>query len=338
MSDGLILRVDGQTFADDTFKIVDPSGLVIDAQLPGWCELRWHQDLVHKCGVDLKWRVVRRCWCDLGHELRRAVVRDLRDALIVIVDPSLYRFDLERIVASAVGQPRGVWPQAFVDWIEDEAARYEMQSILLDSPAARIDDYLGDDGMEILQDADGIVRNVERTPSILPTLETTLGSPHNVRLFGARSAAAFAHILDRQLWIDYIAAVTKDMRYVSSKQILGGVLAVGERTQRVFDEGNRTSVEAIVDLKDAVRVQLANSGQLILPAGGVPPGAIEMSSKDTSMLQAADIAAGYARGIYYDFGLRAVCEEFKSVILNGSMVRDWSQVERPNAAELRCRR
>jgi len=52
-------------------------------------------------------------------------------------------------------------------------------------------------------------------------------------------------------------------------------------------------------------------------------------------LQAADLAGGYARSIYLDFGLRIVCEEFKGVILNGSMVRDWTQVGRSNLTELR---
>jgi len=87
-----------------------------------------------------------------------------------------------------------------------------------------------------------------------------------------------------------------------------------------------------------VRERLVNDGHIVLPADGAPAGVIEMSSRETALLQAADIAAGYARTIYADIGLRAVCEEFKGVILNGSMVRDWSQVERPNSADLRIRR
>lgn len=340
MNDDFILRIEGQTFADDTFRIADPSGLVIDAQLPGWCELRWHRDLQRRCGADLKWKVIRRHWRDLDHDMRRAIVNDVRDALIIIVDPSLYRFEVERLVESAVRQPRNSWPQAFRDWFERESARYEIESILSDSPMARIDDFLVNDGFDLLGEPDGLGQRDDSggRQSAFPGLETTLGSAHNVRLFGARSAAAFAHVLDRELWIDYLAAVMTDMRYVSPRQLLAGILAVGERTQRVFDEGNRTSITAIVDLKDAVRERLVTDGHIILPAEDVPPGVIEMSSTETALLQAADIAAGYARSIYLDFGLRGVCEEFKGVILNGSMVRDWSQVERPNSADLRTAR
>lgn len=37
---------------------------------------------------------------------------------------------------------------------------------------------------------------------------------------------------------------------------------------------------------------------------------------------------------YLERGLRVVCEEFKGVILNGSMIRDWSCIDRPNLTEL----
>jgi hypothetical protein len=340
VNDDLILRVDAQTFADDTFKIADPSGLVIDAQLPGWAELRWHRDLQRRCGAELKWKIVRRHWGDLDHDLRRAIVKDIREALIIIVDPSLYRFEIERLVERAVNQPRRSWPQPFHEWFDGEAAHYEVESILDDSPAARVGEFLANDGLDLLETPDGLGPRdrIASRQSALAALETALGSVHNVRLFGARSGAAFAHVLDRQVWIDHLTAVMADMRYISPQQLLGGVLAIGERIQRVFDEGNRTSIDAIADLKDLVRERLVNDGHIVLPADGAPAGVIEMSSRETALLQAADIAAGYARTIYADIGLRAVCEEFKGVILNGSMVRDWSQVERPNSADLRIRR
>lgn len=103
--DDLILRVDRQTFADDSFKIVDSSGLVVVGQMPHWAGLTWHRELVKVCGPDLKWAKVRHRWHDLSADQRRAVMRDLREALISIVDPSLYRFDLKNLMINAVGQP-----------------------------------------------------------------------------------------------------------------------------------------------------------------------------------------------------------------------------------------
>lgn len=105
----------------------------------------------------------------------------------------------------------------------------------------------------------------------------------------------------------------------------------------MLDEGNKRTVSAISDLKDAVRTRLVNNHQVLL-TDDTPAGAIELSSATTPNLQAADIAAGYARTLYLERGLRAVCEEFLGVILNGSMIRDWSRVDRPNLTELHLRK
>lgn len=43
-------------------------------------------------------------------------------------------------------------------------------------------------------------------------------------------------------------------------------------------------------------------------------------------LQAADVAAGYARRLYEsDDGLKKVCIEFRQMLLNGTLIRDWQQ-------------
>jgi hypothetical protein len=75
---------------------------------------------------------------------------------------------------------------------------------------------------------------------------------------------------------------------------------------------------------------------IVLTDAPLSEGAIEQVSADVAMLQAADLAAGYARELYNAHeGLRRVCEEFKGVILNGSMVRDWTQVDRRDLENLR---
>jgi len=326
--------MDKQTFADESFKIDDPRGLIVLGQLPQWVELRWHGDLVKTCGPDLKWAKVRHHWPDLRHDLRKAVLRDLRDALITIVDPSLYRFDLERTVANAVGRATSAWPARFRAWFDSQAENYERKSILFDSPVQRIQDFLEDDG-ETLGDIGGIVGNTDDSRSILSDLEQTLSKPHTMRLFGARSAAAFSSLVNREE-LERAVAELWDVRYVTPRRLFEHVLAAGERTQHVFDEGNRPSVSAIVGLRASIRQRLATRGRIVL-TDSMPDGAIELRSTDTPMLQAADLVGGYARSIYLDLGLRVVCEEFRGVILNGSMVRDWAQLERSNLTELRGR-
>jgi hypothetical protein len=91
-----------------------------------------------RCGADLKWRRVRHRWPDLSADLRRAVLRDLRDALITIVAPSLYRFDLQQSIESTVRFPRDSWPPAFQQWVDGYLDAYERESILWDSPALAI--------------------------------------------------------------------------------------------------------------------------------------------------------------------------------------------------------
>jgi len=327
--------MDRQTFSDESFRIEDPRGLIVLGHLPQWVELRWHGELTRTCGADLKWGKVHHRWPSLSHELRKSVLRDLRDALITIVDSSLYRFDLEQSVTEAVGVPGPNWPESFKAWFNAQSETYERRSTLWDSPARCIQDFLEDDG-ETLGDIGGIPGNMDESRSILSDLEETLSKPHTMRLFGARSAAAFASLLNRAE-LERALAELWEVRYVTPQRLFAHILAAGERTQHVFDEGNRPTVTAIAELRDAIRQRLASGGRIVL-TDGIPAGAIELCSTDTPMLQAADLAGGYARSLYLELGLRVVCEEFKGVILNGSMVRDWTQLERTDVAELRGRR
>lgn len=333
----LTSHINRATFADESFKIADDYEPVVNAQLPDWIDLRWYWDLTRKFGGrELKWQVVRRRWPDLGVELRRATLWALREALIIIIDPRLYRFSIEQTVTATIRQPRTRWPAAFRSWVETHLLpTYISRGILLDSPASRIQDFLEDHGV-MLGGVGGIDGNADEDRTILTDLEGTLGNPHNIRLFGARSAAAFAHLLDPDGRARAIELLL-DMRYVNRRLVDGLLLAAGEHIQRVFDEGNRKTVAAIVELQQAVRARLAAQSRLLVPEG-TSHRAVELSSRDTPLLQAADITAGYAKTLYAQSdGLKAVCEEFRAVILNGSMVRDWTRVERPNAVDLRVR-
>lgn len=99
-------------------------------------------------------------------------------------------------------------------------------------------------------------------------------------------------------------------------------------------------VAAALEFKDAVSdrvVILSDDTGLRIKAKGrrldqhrVPllmaePGQVsEQPSIAVQELQAADLAAGYARRLYESAdGLKKVCLEFRQVILNGSVVRDW---------------
>lgn len=333
--DDLIVRsVARQTFSDESFKVADESGLVVAAHIGGWSELSWHPKLVRIFGPDLKWGNVQHRWDDLSADLRRTVLRDLRDALITIVNPSVYRADFNRAIADAAGRPESEWPVQFRTAIRKHADRYEVRRIVLDSPAFEIEQVLLEEDGVFIAPREGA--ELEGA-SILSDLEAKLGNTHNARMFSVRSAAAFHELLDPSARSDAFARLY-DTRYMSPRRFRAELLAESEQIQRVFDDGNRPSVTAINDLKDILRQGLDVTSMRLVDIERVPAtAAIEATSHSYPQLQAADLAAGYARTLYLKLGLRVVCEEFKSVVFNGAMVRDWLQVDRPDLTRLRAK-
>jgi hypothetical protein len=331
--DDLILRVRDRSFGDEWFKVHDPSNVVVLAQLPKWMELLWHRDLATRLGADLKWGAVRAHWRDLGADLRRSILVDLRDALISIVDPTIYRVDLVRSIEERVKRSRGRWPAAFRQLVDGLTEKYERQSILGDSPVRRIQRFLEDDG-DSVGGIGGIDGNFDDDRSVLGEIDGQLKKAHSVRLFGARSAAAFSYLVDPGERAKALTSLRGGREFLTPEVINSRVFAFGERIQRVFDEGNQPSVLAIGYLKTAIRNRLHTGGRIVL-TNDVPAGVLEARSIDEPMVQAADLAGGYAADLYRKHGLRVVCEEFKGVILNGAMVRDWQQIERADLTRLR---
>lgn len=322
-----IVRIEQQTFADDSFNTHDPHGPVVVGRVPQWAGLTWQKELSRILGGELKWGKVRRKWPDLASDLRRAIMRDLRDSLISIADPSIHRLQVRDTIESAVKYPRSAWSKEFLEWSEAQEKQWATKGILLDSPAGRVERYASM--------PDVLVTDFEVNHTVLEKYAAAFDKPHNARLFTARSSAAFASVLDREEWASVARAALEERRYVTPEQLGRKILAKGESTQHVFDEGNRTSVSAINDLRNSVRRGLSKGGLIILP-GFVQDGAVERTSHSEPRIQAGDLAAGYAKDLYESSdGIRRVCEEFKGVILNGSMVRDWKQVERVDLDRLR---
>jgi hypothetical protein len=129
--------------------------------------------------------------------------------------------------------------------------------------------YLEDDG-EIFGGLGGIDGNTDEGRSLIADLNAKLGTAQSVRLFGARSAAAFWDIINRGDWDDILEDAIAERHFLTKEHLMGRVFARGERTARTFDEGNRPSVAAIVDLKAAIRQRLVGGGHLIIPDGTRP--------------------------------------------------------------------
>jgi len=96
-------------------------------------------------------------------------------------------------------------------------------------------------------------------------------------------------------------------------------------TRQVFDEGDRATVDAIGLLRESANDAIQRNPRMRLLLnlkGDVTEGRSDASPE----LQAADVAAGYARRLYEsEDGLKNVCVEFRQVLLNGTLVRDCQQ-------------
>ncbi|MCG7854013.1 MAG: DUF3800 domain-containing protein, partial [Methanosarcinaceae archaeon] len=84
---------------------------------------------------------------------------------------------------------------------------------------------------------------------------------------------------------------------------------------RFFDEGHNPSVELIKKCFDEIGNALeafSEDGEM-QAIGSVS----ELDSKDSIMIQACDFAAGIARRIYREEGLKGLKERFRVVVFNG---------------------
>jgi hypothetical protein len=313
------------TFSDDSFANAgDPYAPVVVARLPLGVDLRWHQDVVQRLARrsrEIKAARVLNHWHELPLDLRRAITRTIREACISIVDSRSYALEFDQMVLN-IG--RGVGRNGLDQIRQRFLAGYVTDRVMWSSPAWRIQRMLFPGDPFGLGEVYGVSTDRQEDDSLFRALRAKLQKPHSVRLYGARSAAAFAELMDpdeRARAVDELI----DRRYFGFGDVEASILAKHRSTHHVFDEGNRPSVDAIDALREAADDALTRRDRwlLVLPPSGQ---VVEQSSFESPELQAADLAAGYARRLYEsDEGLKKVCLEFRQVLLNGGIVRDWQQ-------------
>jgi hypothetical protein len=305
------------TFADDSFADVH------DPLAPG-VDLRWHSDVVNRLARktrELKASLVVNHWNELPRELRAAILRTIREARISIVDPRVYELDFDRMlhkVARGGGREiRALMRHRFLD-------PYVRERILWDSPAWRIERALFPVEPLGIAEVYGVSRAAMPDSGLFDKLKNKLRKVHTTRLYGARSAAAFAELFDPDERRRALEAIV-DRRYFQRSSIDVEVLTRTRSVHHVFDEGNRPSVDAVEILRESADEALRRDNRFLMlpfPSGTVS----EDVSRLRPELQAADVAAGYARRLYESVdGLKKVCLEFRQVLLNGRLVRDYRQ-------------
>jgi hypothetical protein len=134
---------------------------------------------------------------------------------------------------------------------------------------------------------------------------------------GAKSAAVLAdaaNYVDQT--VDYIGGSMEPFATSSTRMSVARTLA----NAHVFDEGDSKALHAVEDQrKQVLRAVWPGSD-----AKWVPDQArvAEMSSTSSVFLQAADIAAGFARHDYETYGLAGLVRRFRTVTFNGERANE----------------
>lgn len=316
------------TFLDDSFQRDDLYAPVVVARIPADADLRWHADVVMRLARrsrELKASRVLKHLNELPVDLQRAVKRTIRESCISILDPRVYTFQFERML-SGVSDRLGSAGMARIR--QQFLSEFVRNEVLWDSPAWRIQRMLFPEPLFDLSEVYGVSSAYDVDDSLFDTLRKKLRKPHSVRLFGARSAAAFAELLDPAERASVVRDIEDDQRYFFRQDLDATVFLRHQSTRQVFDEGDRVTVDAIGLLRESANDAIQRNPRmrwLLTLKGEVTEG----KSNASPELQAADVAAGYARRLYEsEDGLKKVCVEFRQVLLNGTLVRDWQEQSR----------
>lgn len=312
------------SYSDDSYRSGDANAPIVVARILSGVDLRWHKDVVEKLARrsrELKASRVLNSLNELPVDLQRAIKSTIREARISILDPKAYTLEFDRLLAQAIGQ--GIATEVRERFRRRFLADYIRDGVILDSPAWRVQRMLFPEPLFDLSEVYGIDTARHDDDGLFRELRKKLQKPHSVLLFGARSTAAFAELMDPEERSKVLKnrAETGDW-LVRNPDI--DVFLKHRGTSHVFDEGNRPTVDAIRFLRDSAdrAAQRQERVPLVLLNAGETT---EKSSLASPELQAADLAAGYARRLYESQdGLKKVCLEFRQVLLNGSLVRDWT--------------
>lgn len=138
------------------------------------------------------------------------------------------------------------------------------------------------------------------------------------RLSAAAIFSARAHATFDVAVIDQSLRSTRDaFRSPLARLILRELLA----TRRVFDREHVDSVNILNEASDEIADRL--TGHLGLPeAARNEPLVREADSRAVNHLQAADIAAGWAREVIDNAGMRSLGDRFERVWVNGFLLKD----------------
>ncbi len=304
----------------------------IDAQVNRALSLDWFHKLLAffpDISREVKSAVVVAKFANLPIQTRDKIWRSLHHVRIHIVDPRLHYRRIDNIVRQSTGRddaPEKLRQEAAEG---SPTARYMLammremvaNSILDDSTAMRVhslgralsDPFVGMNPPDSLT----FLGSKPDCASLI-TLESFGETSHsdvvrNVASWSAKSSAAFHAALDAA-WISdedeaerYTFDLDRAIRRRMSKTLI---------PRHAFDKGNRPHINLLEQSRRSMIDTLAANDRFYAVVG-MSSGFVELESKESYYVQAADFAAGIASDIYASLKLIGVVERFEYVTFNG---------------------
>lgn len=295
----IIIPTSYTTYGDSTTTEGSPLRKYILAQYRSDADLEWVGCVRAMIVTDeLKWERFKNQRPKLRKEpdLWKKISKGVGQATIIVIDPHPYKEEIEQSYI-AQGAEYGH------DFDNKKLVNECATAIVAGTPFAYIPTEIA---KVISWNSLEKLSNLEMyTPE---DIRKKIGSRLSAaQIFAARSHATFD--------ISKIKDSTVDTyRSPLAKVILHEILS----TERVFDVENPKTIEVINEITEAIASQLSDDFPLLKVE---KPLAREMDSHKINHLQAADIAAGWAREILELNDNRSLCNTFENVWINGKRLK-----------------
>jgi hypothetical protein len=310
------------SFNDDSSpdtRLTSGQKISVNAQVVAEAPFDWYYRILQLCESiqgELKSAEVWPRFQAIHGENKERIWAGLSKVRIHIVDPRPYRSTLDNTVREifrcndpatflrqqvALKEPRAVF-------VSQQVQLFTAERILSDSVASRVHQvskFLNDEPLFARPpegpEQDEVLQLSDLGQELKPIVR-------KVSTWAAKSAATFHEALDCFLELD------EEIRY-SPSQFIRKRMAARVLKTHTFDKGDRQQIELLENARDSILQKLRGFD---IPGGTAKREPyLQSDSKDSYLVQAADIAAGIASKILETQSLVAVVSSFEYVTYNG---------------------
>jgi hypothetical protein len=297
----ILVPVAYSTYADATTTEGGPLCKYVLAQVRSDADLGWVADTKRALVVEeLKWKVLREHRPRLKKmtDLWSAIETGKRQATVVVIDPEpIGKLVRHRLLAEGAEEGHDFDDHTIIDGCAS--------ALVKGTPVA----YLPTDLAKVVDCYPPQLTFDDFTPE---AIRNKIGQGlRDARVFAARAHATF------DLPAHGGVSTTDAFRSPATPLVVAELLS----TTRYFDNEHAKSTEFLNQATDAIADALENV--LTTPGTVVrEPLVKEYDSTAIDHLQAADVAAGWARELLELADLRALARAFERVLMNGALIRD----------------